>query len=86
MYYIDYFASAQSELDDPELDFPEYLEKLSKIIAEGLNSSKPDIKIKYSWLKQNYNKVVKLFQDEFQPSESEDYNLGDAYYSLPIYD
>ena len=53
MYYIDYFASAQSELDDPELDFPEYLEKLSKIITKGVNSSKPDIKVKYNWLKKN---------------------------------
>lgn len=64
MYYIDYFASAQSELDDPELDFPGYLEKMSQIIGMGVKSSKPDIKVKYSWLNQNYNKIVKLGQDK----------------------
>jgi len=86
MYYIDYFASAQSGLDDPELDFPEYLEELSKIIAQGITSSKPDIKVKYNWLKQNYNRVVKRCRDKFQPSQSEDYNLGNAYHSLRIFE
>ncbi len=86
LYYVDYFSSAQSELDDPEYDFPTYLEKLSEIIKNGIHSKKPDIKVKYNWLKQNYNNVVKSYQDMHQPSESEDYDLGNAYHSLTIFD
>lgn len=85
MYFIDYFASAQSELDDPEYDFPIYLDKLGAIIKNGVGSKQPDIKVKYNWLKQNYNKVVKRCQSAFRPSESND-DLGNAYHSLPIFD
>ena len=41
MYYINYVTGAQSELDDPELDYPNYLSQLQRIIAEGLKSKYP---------------------------------------------
>jgi hypothetical protein len=52
MYYIDYITGAQSELDDPELDYPRYLSCLQKIISSGLNSTSPSVLIKYKWLRE----------------------------------
>lgn len=62
MYYIDYFFKAQSELDDPEYDFPAYIDNLGKIIRKGLmassHASKADLRIKYSWMRERYNRMV----------------------------
>jgi hypothetical protein len=62
MYYIDYFAKAQEELDDPQYDFPEYIQKLGEKIRQGMNSSKhsskADIRVKYIWMKEKYNRMV----------------------------
>jgi hypothetical protein len=64
MYYIDYFFKAQSELDDPEYDFPAYIENLSSIIRKGLMGSvhhtKADLRIKYSWMRERYNQMVEV--------------------------
>lgn len=38
MYYIDYVTEGLSEFDDPELDYPSYLNDLGKIIKSGLRS------------------------------------------------
>jgi hypothetical protein len=54
MYYINYITGAQSELDDPELDYPLYLYKLREIIAAGLGSSDPSVAIKYKWLRERF--------------------------------
>lgn len=62
MYYIDYFFKAQYELDDPEYGFPEYINNLGNIIRKGLmassNPTKVDIRIKYSWMRERYNRMV----------------------------
>jgi hypothetical protein len=60
MFYIDYFSKAQSELDDPENDMPEYIENLKNIIIDGLKKGKekPDVYMKYSWMKNKFNKMV----------------------------
>ncbi|NHQ61111.1 hypothetical protein G9409_11070 [Chlorobium sp. BLA1] len=59
MLYVDYITKAESELDDPELDFPEYINKLKEIIETGLKEAKaPDIKIKYSWMKTKFNDYI----------------------------
>lgn len=64
MYYIDYFFKAQSELDDPEYDFPAYIENLGMIIRKGLMGSthhtKADLRIKYSWMRERYNRMVEI--------------------------
>ncbi len=61
MYFIDYFASAESELDS-HYDFPEYLYIIGKTVREGLekynNTFKADIKVKYQWMKEKYNNIV----------------------------
>ena len=54
MYYIDYITKGQSELDDPELDYPKYLYALRSIIADGINNDKPSIRIKYLWMKEKF--------------------------------
>lgn len=64
MYYIDYFFKAQSELDDPEYDFPQYINNLGDIIRKGLmassHASKADLRIKYSWMRERYNRMVSI--------------------------
>lgn len=68
MYYIDYFGKAQSELDDPDYDFPDYIEKIGDNIRKGLMRSssifKSDIKVKYRWMKERYNNLIDKLQDE----------------------
>jgi hypothetical protein len=67
MYYIDYFFKAQSELDDPDYDFPEYIEILGGIIRSGLMGSshhgKADLRVKYSWMRERYNRMVEIVTD-----------------------
>jgi hypothetical protein len=62
MYYIDYFYKAQSELDDPDYDFPSYIEALGDIIRKGLmgsvHPSNADVRVKYSWMRERYNRMV----------------------------
>lgn len=62
MYYIDYFIKAQSELNDPQYDFPEYIDKLADLIRKGLmgasSPTKVDVRIKYYWMKERYNILV----------------------------
>ena len=64
MYYIDYFAKAQQELDDPQYDFPNYIQLLGDKIRTGMNSfkhpSKADIRVKYVWMKEKYNRMVEV--------------------------
>lgn len=62
MYYIDYFFKAMTELDDPEYDFPAYIDNLGNIIRKGLmassHESKAALRIKYLWMRERYNKMV----------------------------
>lgn len=62
MYYVDYFYKAQSELNDPDYDFPAYIQSLGEIIRKGLaissHQSKADLRVKYSWMCQRYNEMV----------------------------
>lgn len=64
MYYIDYFESAQEELDDPLYDMPTYIDRLRSIIEPNVSSEKPDIKAKYGWMRNKYNKMIAPFRNE----------------------
>lgn len=68
MYYIDYFAKAQEELDDPQYDFPKYIQLLADKIREGMNASKSpnkaDIRVKYIWMKEKYNRMVEFSKNK----------------------
>ncbi|HIC7646034.1 TPA: hypothetical protein ACW7KW_003726 [Serratia liquefaciens] len=64
MFYIDYFFKAQIDLDDPKYDFPDYIDNLADIIRKGLmgssHHSKADIRVKYSWMRERFNKMVDI--------------------------
>ncbi len=68
MYYVDYFFKAQSELDDPDYDFPSYIDNLGEIIRKGLmgssHHSKADLRVKYSWMRERYNRMVEIVTDK----------------------
>jgi len=58
MFYIDYFLAAQSELDDPEFGFISYLSKMGSLIKKGVRSRRPDVRIKYMWMREKINEVI----------------------------
>ncbi|MGP1281670.1 MAG: hypothetical protein ACTS1X_01720 [Parasphingopyxis sp.] len=69
MYYVDYFYKAHGELNDPDLDFPQYIEALGDIIRKGLMGSshhgRAHVRVKYSWMRERYNNMVeKVTQPE----------------------
>jgi len=85
MYYIDYFLGAQSELDDPENDFPSYIEMVSEVVKSGITSTKPEIRIKYKWMQKKINNVIKMGRkEEWLETLRKKGNdeLADAYESL----
>lgn len=62
MYYIGYITRVQSELDDPDLDYPDYLCQLRKIVLEGISAKDQSVAIKYKWLREklvDHLRVVK---------------------------
>lgn len=68
MYYIDYFLGAQNDLDD-EFDFPIYLEKMADMIRKGVKSRKPEVRIKYMWMKEKINEVIDLCKSKKTQTE-----------------
>ncbi|EHH2484536.1 hypothetical protein J7X22_004645 [Vibrio parahaemolyticus] len=89
MYYIDYFYGAQSELNDPEYDFPNYISNLGQIIRKGLMSashhSKADIRVKYLWMRERYNDMIDIVtsKDAIENLESRgQFDLVNFYKSL----
>lgn len=59
MYYIDYIEGAQSELNDPVLDYPIYLRNLQSVIAKGLDARDVTVKIKYQWMRSRFQSHLK---------------------------
>jgi len=85
MFYIDYFLGAQSELDDPENDFPSYVNDVSDVVRKGVRSTRPDVKIKYMWMRDKINKVIasgkkQEWLDRLRKEGNDD--LADAYEAL----
>jgi hypothetical protein len=86
MFYIDYFSKAQGELDDPEYDMPTYIEKLREIIEQGIKDGKkaPDIKVKYNWMKNKFNSMVRAYTRAEFISMLQDQDLKDYYSDLKL--
>lgn len=88
MYFIDYFRKAQAELDDPDYDFPKYIDTLASKIRYGMNISKTpsraDLRVKFLWMKEKYNSLVDAVKNKefLKYIESIDSNLYDFYKSL----
>ncbi|GAB6097487.1 hypothetical protein JCM14469_37410 [Desulfatiferula olefinivorans] len=84
MYYIDYVEKAQGEMDDSETDYPMYLQKISEIIKKGINNKKPDIQVKYNWLKERY--MIRLNEIRTHLSGKTELNdIEDNYMRLDIF-
>ncbi|TCD46989.1 hypothetical protein [Chlorobium sp. N1] len=83
MYYVDYITGAQQELDAPEFDYPEYLSKLQKIVAEGLTLKDPSIRIKYQWLKEKLQPHINGIKSYVALELPEGSDLREAYESIP---
>lgn len=77
MLYVDYFSKAAGELDDPQYDFPFYIQCLADIIRRGLQGSthpsRADVRIKYFWMRERYNRMV----DEVQKPLTQKYAEGE---------
>lgn len=62
-YYIDYFPK-DIRTYKYITEIQTYLVNLRQIIIYGLRSSKPDLKVKYGWMKNKYNKLLITLKDE----------------------
>lgn len=63
-YYVDYYANAQQELNEPNLDWPNYLSKLRLIIEKGLENKNPSVRNKFLWMKEKYNSLIQRYKSE----------------------
>lgn len=88
MHYIDYFSCSQHELNDPELDYPDFLNKMYSTITNGLEKyiTKKTVWIKYSWMKEKYNEVVKAILNSRDNNliQNGEYELVEIYSSLKL--
>ncbi len=84
MFYIDYFSKAQGELNDPDYDMPTYINKLKEIIEIGIKAGKkaPDVKVKYNWMKNKFNTMVKVYTTSEFLSSLDDQDLKHYYTEL----
>jgi hypothetical protein len=65
MYYIDYFLNPEPALPDFKKDLGPYIKTLREIIVNGIKNSSeyPDIKIKYNWMRNKFNSLVKKWKE-----------------------
>ena len=45
-------------------DIQNYLFNLREIIIKGSRFTKPDLKVKYGWMKNKYNSLIEVLQSE----------------------
>ena len=62
-YYIDYFPKDIGEYKYMT-NIQIYLANLRQIIINGSKSTKPDLKVKYGWMKNKYNNLLQTLQSE----------------------
>lgn len=70
--YIDYFTGALTLIHDPSI--LDYFSNLRRFISGGHRYTTPNIKIKYGWMKNKFNKFI----DEL-PSIQNEHNLNFDY-------
>lgn len=83
MYYINYVTGAQSGLNDPELDYPNYLYCLQQIVARGVTAKDPSVAVKYRWLREKLKPHIELIKAGVAENLPEGDELRDAYESIP---
>jgi hypothetical protein len=86
MYYINYITGPQSELDDPDNDYPEYLFRLQQIISEGFKLRSPSVAIKYQWLKEKFSRHLSRIRRNVRNSRNIDEELREAYQNIPDFE
>lgn len=62
-FYIDYFPKDIGYYKY-KTNIQAYLKNLRNIIINGLKSNKPDLKIKYGWMKNKYNIMISILKSE----------------------
>ena len=82
MLFIDYFGGAQSELDDPECDFPLYLGHLRSISSTGLQNPDQEVRKKYEWMRSKFNELARACRDAEFVARLSDPDLQVAYSSI----
>lgn len=65
MRYIDYIEKAEFGNEIIGVSKQQYSEKLKAIILKGLTSPAPDIKVKYGWMQNKYNKLVEKWKERY---------------------
>jgi len=61
-YYIDYFEQSHYRLSIKELN--DYVGILREMVLAGRRFKKPDLKVKYGWMKNKFNKMVDKYTSE----------------------
>lgn len=84
-YYVDYFASVQSEMDSV-YDYPLYLMNMRDVIEKGLQDEFTPYFDKYVWMQKKYNKTVRHIKRALPAfkKESSDYALIAGYDGLRL--
>lgn len=59
-FFIDYVFKGRDELDDPEYDYPDFLDRIRDMAEAGLRVDSEDVREKYDWLADRYNRVVRM--------------------------
>lgn len=70
--YIDYIFRVKNIMNSEEYLYS-HLPKLRKIITDGLRYKSPDIRVKFGWLKNKYNRTLIKLKSEFY-----DYGIDDT--------
>ena len=71
LHYVDYIAKAQSELDDPDLDYPIYLSGLKRLVETGLLNELECVRKKYKWLNEKLQSHLNELEQTFKQRRSE---------------
>ena len=85
MYYVDYFGKALENLDSAE-DEPLYIENLRDIINPYINTDKPDLRVKYGWLINKFNRMINEIREQRSSKDfiEPDYDLDKYYKQLSL--
>lgn len=65
MFYIDYIEKGEWGNQIVDYSKQQYADKLREIIQQGVKSPRPDIKVKYGWMQDKYNKLVDQWKKRY---------------------
>lgn len=65
--YIDYLTKVHTELDDPEYDFPIYLNNVNNIISNNITSHNTSVIQKYEWMLNKIQPILDYINQRSSP-------------------